>query len=185
MDIHGFQKNSTPYARIARSAVPNFLSSTQIWAWWTRLKQQTKPQTTYDKKEKKHCIGDFWQYMLLGSFLMSPFHSLLKYPRYTQRQTVITLKIHKSGLDCLVTAHFCPFVTLVCVSTDTWGTTDQARIQLGTLGVVKRCLRGAQIFQTMSNSFQLYPTYFFEGGRKVLQEVSPTLVTGLPLIKTS
>jgi len=34
----------------------------------------------------------------------------------------------------------------------------QARNQLGTPGVAKSFLRGAQIFQTMSNSFQLCPT---------------------------
>jgi len=115
------KKNSTAYAWMARSAVPNFLSATQIWAWWTRLKRLMI-------EKKKHCIGDFWQYMLLSSFLVSIFHFLLKYLRYTQRQRVVTLKMHNSGLDCLVTAHFWPFVTLVCVSTDTSGTIDQDQL---------------------------------------------------------
>jgi len=79
-------------------------------------------------KKKKHRIGDFWQYMLLSSFLVSAFHFLLKSLRYTQRQRVVTLKMHNSGLDCLVTAHFWPFVTLVCVSTDTSGTIDQDQL---------------------------------------------------------
>ena len=57
----------------------------------------------------------------------------------------------------------------------------QARNQLGTPGVAKSFLRGAQIFQTMSNSFQLCPTDFSRG-RKCLQRrlrpLSP-VVTGL------
>jgi len=28
-------KTSTASARMARSDVPNFLSATQIWVWWT------------------------------------------------------------------------------------------------------------------------------------------------------
>ena len=36
----------------------------------------------------------------------------------------------------------------------------QARNQLGTPGLAKSFLRGAQIFQTMSNSFQLCPKCF-------------------------
>ena len=106
---------------MARSAVSNFLSAPQIWAWWTRLKQLMI-------KKKKHCIGDFWQYMLLSSYLVSAFHSFLKSLRYTQRQRVVTLKMHNLGLECLVTAHFWPFVTLVCVSTDTSGTIDQDQL---------------------------------------------------------
>ena len=42
----------------------------------------------------------------------------------------------------------------------------QARNQLGTPGVAKSFLRGAHIFQTMSNSFQLCPTDFSRGGKK-------------------
>jgi len=106
---------------MARSAVPNFSSATQIRAWWTRLKQLMI-------KKKKHCVGDFWQYVLLSSFLVSAFHSLLKSLRYTQRQRVVTLKMPNSGLDCLVTAHFWPFVALVYVSTDTSGTIDQDQL---------------------------------------------------------
>jgi len=40
----------------------------------------------------------------------------------------------------------------------------QARNQLGTPGVAKSFLRGPQIFQTISTSFQLCPTYFSRGG---------------------
>jgi len=79
-------------------------------------------------KKKKHCIGDYWQYKLLSSLLVSAFHSLLKSLRYTQRQIMVTLKMHNSGLDCLVTAHCLPFFTLVCVSTDTSGTIDQDQL---------------------------------------------------------
>ena len=39
--------------------------------------------------------------------------------------------------------------------------------QLGTPGVAKSFLRRAQIFQTMSNSFQLCPTDFSRWGKKV------------------
>ena len=99
-------------------------------------------QTTYDKK--KHCIGDFWQNMLLTSFLVSAFHSLLKSLRYTQRQRVVALKMHNSGLDCLVTDHFRPFVALVCVSTDTSGTTDQDQL-------IHRCvMQGRQVFLNLT-----------------------------------
>jgi len=37
---------------------------------------------------------------------------------------------------------------------------NQARNQLGTSGVAKSFLRGAQILKTISNSFQLCPTDF-------------------------
>ena len=50
---------------------------------------------------------------------------------------------------------------------------NQARNQLGTLGVAKRFLRGTQIFHTMSNSFQLCSTDFSRGGEKVCRETSP------------
>jgi len=42
----------------------------------------------------------------------------------------------------------------------------QAHNQLETPGVAKSFLRGAQIFQTMSNDFQLCPTDFSRGGEK-------------------
>jgi len=45
---------------------------------------------------------------------------------------------------------------------------DQARNQLGTPGGAKSFLRGAQIFQAMSNTF-------FEGGEKNLRGSSPTM----------
>jgi len=41
---------------------------------------------------------------------------------------------------------------------------NQACNQLGTPGVAKSSLRWAQIFQIMSNSFQLYPTDFSRKG---------------------
>jgi len=44
---------------------------------------------------------------------------------------------------------------------------NQARNQLGTPGVAKSFLRRAQIFQTMSNSFQLCQTDFSRWGEKV------------------
>jgi len=40
-------------------------------------------------------------------------------------------------------------------------------------------LRVAQIFQTMSNTFKLYPTYFSSGGKKFSGGPSLPLVTGL------
>jgi len=58
---------------------------------------------------------------------MSAFHSLLD-TYATHKQTVVTLKIHNSGLDRPVTAHFWPFVNLVCVSTDTSGTPEQDQL---------------------------------------------------------
>jgi len=43
----------------------------------------------------------------LSLFLMSAFHSFLsKCLRYRQRQAMVTLKIHNSGLDRLGMAHF-------------------------------------------------------------------------------
>jgi len=42
----------------------------------------------------------------------------------------------------------------------------QARNQLGTPGVAKSFLIGAQVFSTTSNSFQLCPTHFSRGGEK-------------------
>jgi len=44
----------------------------------------------------------------------------------------------------------------------------QARNQLGTPGVAKSFLRRAQIFLTMSNSFQLCSAHFPGGRRKIL-----------------
>ena len=62
-------------ARISSSQT--FFSVTQIWVWWKRLKQQPKPQSA---NEKKDCIGDFWHKLKLqSSFLMTVFHSFLKY----------------------------------------------------------------------------------------------------------
>ena len=54
--------------------------------------------------------------------------------------------------------------------------------QLGTPEVAKSVLRGAEILQTMSNSFQLYPTDFSRGSEKVCRGgfvPLPPLVTGL------
>jgi len=62
---------------------------------------------------------------------------------------------------------------------------NQARNQLETPGMAKSFLRGAQIFQTMSNSFQLRPADLSRGGRKGLQGASPPLVTGLAKTNTS
>jgi len=42
-------------------------------------------------KKTNDRIGDFGS-KLLSSFLMSAFHSFLKYLRYRQRQTAVTLK---------------------------------------------------------------------------------------------
>jgi len=56
---------------------------------------------------------------LLSLFSMSAFHSFLnKYLRYRQRQAMVTLKIHNSGLDRLCVTHFWPFSTLVCLGVD-------------------------------------------------------------------
>ena len=57
----------------------------------------------------------------------------------------------------------------------------QARKQLGTPGVAKSFLRGPQIFQTVSTGFQLCPTDFSMGGKKVCRGgFAPyPLVTGL------
>jgi len=46
-------------------------------------------------------------------------------------------------------------------------THSQTRNHLGTPGVAKSFLRGDQIFQTMSNSFQLCPTDFCRGDGEV------------------
>jgi len=54
-------KNSTAYARMARiSSSQAFLCATQICIWWTRLKQQPKPQTINEKKKKGYIV-DIWQ----------------------------------------------------------------------------------------------------------------------------
>ena len=61
-----------------------------------------------------------------------------------------------------------------CFSDFSWFATEiahfgykvQARNQLGTPGLAKSFPRGAQIFQTMSNSFQLCLTDFSRGGAK-------------------
>jgi len=48
-------------------------------------------------------------------------------------------------------------------------TSRQVRNRLGTPGVSKSFLKGAQIFQSVSNSFKLCPKRFFQGWQKVLQ----------------
>jgi len=48
-------------ARISRSQT--FLSATKICVWWKRVKQQPKPQTTFENKKRKDCIR------ILGSSL--------------------------------------------------------------------------------------------------------------------
>jgi len=55
----------------------------------------------------------------------------------------------------------------------------QARYQLETLGGAKSFLRGAQIFQTMSNGFKLRPTYFSRWGEKFCWWRRNPPVTGL------
>jgi len=55
----------------------------------------------------------------------------------------------------------------------------QARNQLGTPGVAKSFLRGAQLFKTMSNNFQLCPTHFSWGGEQFCRGGEAPLVTGL------
>jgi len=58
---------------------------------------------------------------------------------------------------------------------------NQARNQLGAPRVAKSFLRRDEIFQTMSNSFQLCPTDFSRAAKRFVGEASPpsTLVTGL------
>jgi len=53
------------------------------------------------------------------------------------------------------------------------GGKHQARNQFGTPGVAKSFLRGAKIFQTMSKSLQLCPTYFSRWGEKFCRGLSP------------
>jgi len=68
------------------------------------------------------------------------------------------------------------FVQTALMDTKWWWiflTSNQARNQLGTPGVPKSFLRGAQIFQAMSNSFQRCPTDFCKGGGKVSQWAKP------------
>ena len=85
---------------------PNFFCPTQVWVSWKRLAQQPKPQT-YEKNDR---IGDFGS-KLLSSFLMSTFHSFLKYWHYRRGQTAVTLKMQNFGLCRLGTARF---LTLRC-----------------------------------------------------------------------
>jgi len=49
----------------------------------------------------------------------------------------------------------------------------QAHNQLGTPGRAKRFLRGAQIFWTMSNNFELCPTHFSRGREKFCRGLRP------------
>jgi len=62
---------------------------------------------------------------------------------------------------------------------------NQARNQLRTPEVAKSFLKGAHIFQTMSNSFQLYPKDFSLGGRKGLQGRLRTLSPGYGSVSNS
>jgi len=58
----------------------------------------------------------------------------------------------------------------------------QACNLLGTPEVAKSFLRGPQLFQTMPNTFQLCPTYFFRGIKNFAEGINtsgPALVTGL------
>jgi len=50
----------------------------------------------------------------------------------------------------------------------------QAHNQLGTPGVAKSFLRGARIFETLSNIFKLCPTHFCRGVKTILR--APPLV---------
>jgi len=56
--------------------------------------------------EKTMIVSVIFGSKLLSSFLMSAFHSFFTYRRCRQKQTVVTLKIHNSGLDRLGTDHF-------------------------------------------------------------------------------
>ena len=61
---------------------------------------------------------------LLSLFLMSAFHVFLsKCLCYRQRQAMITLKIHNSGLDRFGMSHFLTHATVISVSTHTLGST--------------------------------------------------------------
>jgi len=93
-------------------------------------------------------------------------------------------KLHRTDVSCNYIAHI-----LISVLYSLYGVSGgihhlahhQARNQLETPGVAKSFLRGAQIFQTMSNSFQLCPTDFSRGGEEFCRGRSPPpLVTGLP-----
>ena len=78
----------------------------------------------------------------------------------------ITRRIESMGKDLReqIYEDFCSSPALaIDESTDI-----QARNQLETPGGEKSFLRRAQIFWTTSNSFKLYPTHFFRGGRKSL-----------------
>jgi len=53
--------------------------------------------------------------------------------------------------------------------------TPRPRNQLGTSSGAKSFLRGAQIFQTMSNSFKTCPTHYCSGAKKILGGASRSL----------
>jgi len=56
---------------------------------------------------------------------------------------------------------------------DTADSGKQVRNQLGTPGVATSFLRGAQIFKTVSNSFQLCSTHFFTGAKNFVGGLLP------------
>jgi len=80
----------------------------------------TTTQTHYEKNNDR--IGDFGSKLLI-SFLMSAFHSFLKYLHYRQRQTAVTLKIQNLVWITSARPVFWPFVALAWVSTDISETT--------------------------------------------------------------
>jgi len=107
------------------SGSQTFLSAPQTCVWWTRLKQQLSlvntPQTTTEFGEhasnnkslnnvlKNNDCRPIWDFgsKLLSLFSMSAFHTFLsKCLCYRQRQPMVALKIHNSGLDHLGMAHF-------------------------------------------------------------------------------
>jgi len=103
-----FKTLLTAYARMAKSAVPKL--------FWALPKSEFGENASHNDPSLKHYgknndrISDFGS-KLLSSFLMSAFHSFLKYLQYRQRQTAVTLKIENFGLARLGTAHF---LTLCC-----------------------------------------------------------------------
>jgi len=61
----------------------------------------------------------------------------------------------------------------------------QARNQLGKSGGAKSFLRGAQIFQTMSNNFKLCPTHLSRGAKRFAREASPPFPPGYGPVSNS
>ena len=89
--------------------------------------------------------------------------------------------LHKHGLISAVEPALCNLHTLILLIAGDFSIAcvklnvdlNQARNQLGTPGGAKSCLRRAQIFWTMSNSFKIYSTNFSRRVEKFSRRASP------------